>query len=43
VPAIEVSCLLSNSPQFVHVEIFNHNSKLISKSPIPVIVLGVCY
>jgi len=42
-PPIEAYRLLSNGPQFVHVEVFNSDRKLVCVSAIPVIVRGVCY
>jgi hypothetical protein len=42
-PVIEAYCLLSNGPQFVHVEMFNSEGKFVSLSAIPVIVEGVRY
>jgi len=35
-PPTEAYCLLSNGPQFAHVEVFNSDGKLISLSAIPV-------
>jgi hypothetical protein len=37
-PPIEAYCHWSKGPQFVHVEVFNNDGKLVSVSAIPIIV-----
>ena len=42
-PPIETYCLLSIGPQFVHIEVFNRDRKLVSLNTITGIVYSIHY